>query len=248
MSPFRPDEPWTCETAASSVKAVLDHLRSRRVVQQAPHPDVIDRLTERCGPCTAGRGNERNCEGWKFGLRDSNALVLNLLLLQRPVTVTVDGYVDRRHPRGRQAHEAVPNEGSWSVTVVSAESRDVLFRQHLDVANPGQHGPVSHLQLGGQIHGVERSEWSRIEQPRWPVVPMDLTLISELLLYSFAHGIWLDIRHQQTWVQWMQRSESLCWSLWFQRHESYWFQRNSGETWLSTQCNQASPWPRLRGN
>jgi hypothetical protein len=62
----------------------------------------------------------------------------------------------------------------------------VMIRFHFDLAGSGQSAPLSHLQIGGI---PEENEYCwfhpKIEKPRFPIMPMDLVLVCELIGVTF---------------------------------------------------------------
>jgi hypothetical protein len=73
---------------------------------------------------------------------------------------------------------------------------------------------------------------------------MDLVLLIELVLYSFAMEEWQRIRNLLNWQQQVQKSESLAYAVWIENLLNYWNARGQGSTWLTVQCNITNPWTR----
>lgn len=242
--PFQPDDPWTCQTAIDACNAVVETLRSVGILEQGPFPDTVrSAVVLRCQPCRAGRGsNPRRCGGWTLSLRPENAIRIRGHAGGRGVIALIEGTSDRRHAIGVPASSLVSG-GSMAVTVLDEEGA-LLTRQHSDVANVQQWGPVGHLQLGGLPSIGPRPPLEWLDQPRWPLPPMDLVLLAELALYSFAPEGWNRVRELPVWQEQVQRSESLAYTLWLTKLQEYWNQRGSGSTWLTEQCNVTTPWQR----
>jgi hypothetical protein len=241
--PFDPDEPWTCATAIDACNVVVSTLQSVGVLEQGPYPDVVsDGVILRCQPCRARGSNPRRCRGWQMSLLPQNALRIRGRAGARDVFVLIEGSNDRRHENGTTAGVHVSG-GSMAMTVFDDEGT-ILTRQHSDIANLGQWGPVGHLQLGGLPSVGARPPVEWLDQPRWPLPPMDIVLLAELTLYSFAPESWALVHNQPVWQQQVQRSESLAYALWVEKLQTYWNQRGRGSTWLTEQCNVTTPWPR----
>lgn len=62
----------------------------------------------------------------------------------------------------------------------------VMIRFHFDLAGSDQSAPQSHLQIGG-IPDENEYCWlhPKIEKPRFPIMPMDLVLVCELIGATF---------------------------------------------------------------
>jgi len=76
----------------------------------------------------------------------------------------------------------------WDAERIGGESLNerVMIRFHFDLAGPGQSAPQSHLQIGGVADENEYC-WlhPKIEKPRFPIMPMDLILVCELIGATF---------------------------------------------------------------
>jgi hypothetical protein len=242
--PFDPDEPWTCASAVESCKAVLQTMSSVDLIEAGPSVDAVDGgIIGRCQPCRAGSSSPRRCRGWTLTLRGANRLRFRGRAAGRPLVVSIEGHQDQRHPARELPGSKVPAASSLSITVLNPQGQ-VLTRQHSDVGNQGQRGAVGHIQLGGLPSFGPRPDLEWLDVPRWPAPPMDFMLITELAIYSFAEAEWESVRNQNTWKQWVQRSESLAYSIWRRQFEDYWSRRARAGTWLAFQCNAGSPWDR----
>jgi hypothetical protein len=240
--PFDPDEPWICHDAIDACNTVVGTLDDAGVLESGPRPDTVtSAIVVRCQPCRSGRGTPRTCTGWQLGLRPH--VRLRGRVSDRDVVVLLEGWQDHRHAPRAAAGQDVLNAGSMSMTVMDPGG-EILTRQHTDVANQGQAGPVGHLQLGGLPSFGPRPDLEWLDQPRWPMPAMDIVLLAELALYSFAPESWTRLRENTRWRQQIQRSESLAYGLWLGNMNNYWSQRGARSTWLGEQCNRTTPWPR----
>jgi len=76
----------------------------------------------------------------------------------------------------------------------------VMFRCHFDLANPCQHGPKYHLQVGGGAQGEELCWFPEIMSlPRLACPPVDLILVCQLVAANFYWDKYKDLRHDPTW-------------------------------------------------
>jgi hypothetical protein len=123
--------------------------------------------------------------------------------------------------------------------------RSVIHRVHIDLANSGQPGSWSHLQLGGRTVPSEE-QWYLPEETgevRWPSSLFDVILASELIIYTFWPETWAELANDSAFSARVRKSESAMVKPFFNAWDSY--QRNfSGTTFLGSICNQRSrhPW------
>jgi hypothetical protein len=83
-------------------------------------------------------------------------------------------------------------------------------RWHFDICNPGQPGPVMHLQFGGR-ENVVRADDEALKLPRWNTMLMDAVLLIEAVTANFFHDIWVaKIRDNPTFRTHVKSSEQLC--------------------------------------
>ena len=129
------------------------------------------------------------------------------------------------------------------------ESR-VLYRVHIDLAESGQAGPWSHLQVGGRK--VDDSEkWlypltSEINEFRWPYPLFDVVLACELVVYCLWPDKWSDLCTKPEFVSPIRDSEQSYIKRYFESWTKY--ERLNGserETFLATLCNRRNEHPWL---
>lgn len=200
-----------------------------------------------CGNCRGGNTNPRACRGWFFSFRGLNALRFEPSEVKgRAVRVAIEGLYDFRHSmHGRSWTDWTksPIKQTSSVLVVEDVRNDrLLTRQHLDLAEPAQAGPVWHLQLGGLPSEGQRPEHEWLDEPRWPSRPLDFTLTVELAVYGFFWEAWNQLKVTNPWKLWVHRSEELILSHYHERITDYWNRRTDLDSWLAAQCNRSSDW------
>src|SRR5258706_7476804 len=93
----------------------------------------------------------------------------------------------------------------------------LLARQHLDLANTSQAGPVWHLQFGGKPAQGEKPEIMWLKVPRWPVAPTDFILIVEFVLFSFFANVWRSIAASTPWRDHVKAAERLVLTHYWER-------------------------------
>lgn len=83
----------------------------------------------------------------------------------------------------------------------------VIARYHFDFANPGQLGPVFHLQFGGRPVSRELYWFPEISVPRIMHPPVDLILASEMVLANFYPDEFERLRREPEWRSLVRTSE-----------------------------------------
>lgn len=138
---------------------------------------------------------------------------------------------------------APAGKATYAIELRKAVDDVLCARQHLDLANPDQHGSVWHLQLGGlATGGLRHKELEWLDVPRWPALPMDMILVLELVIYNFHNEDWLELRRMNPWRRIVKNSELLMHRCYFERFREYCNRREADDSWLAYQCNRTSSW------
>jgi hypothetical protein len=235
------DPEWTCNEEVECIAYVSDLLRETGLTDYWIAKDSIaDNILTRCASCRAGRPHHKKCQGWQLSFRNATALLL------KPMThksahifrVRVEGNFDTRRIGPKWSPwPTAPNQKANAAIFVTSDSGEILTRHHLDLSNPGQSGPVWHLQLSALPDDPTRTlEW--LDVPRWPVSPFDFVLVIELVIFTFAWDTWKDLRFRNPWRQWVQRSEALVLPHYIEAMNQYSDQPSRFASWLAVQCNQ----------
>lgn len=89
-------------------------------------------------------------------------------------------------------------------------------RWHFDLCNPGQDGPITHLQYGGNKHFNRPNLDVRIREPRWHLPPLDLILMCETVAANFFPIKWQSsLKDERKWNLAIQQSQKLCFPFYF---------------------------------
>lgn len=242
------NEAWTCHEAQQCILSINDTLREHDLLDSFIYEGQIHTILRTCSQCRSGSTNPRRCTGWKLEFRELSALRFVPVEIKEghTVRVSVEGKFDFTRPSGGRFDRVwvpMPMRTSVSSIVVEELAGDLITRQHIDMANVGQPGPVWHLQLGGRP-GLrrERPEYEWLDVPRWPAHPLDFTLTVELAVFSFWWDKWNHLKDTNPWGLWIKRSEYLVLSHYFQRMQEYLARPSSLKSWLAFQCNQISGW------
>lgn len=237
-------EPLTCHAVKQCILAANDALiRADAIVAWIYPAQLSPGILRMCDQCRANSGsNPRNCTGWHFNFRGRFALEFNPVQIKgHNVKVSLEGQYSTQRTTSSDWLTA-PFSISNSTVAVKDEQDTLLTRQHLDLAERQQGAPVWHLQLGGLPHGDERPRYEWLDVPRWPTYPLDFMLTIELVLFSFMPEKWAQLNRTEPWKTWVQRSETLILSHYYERLRTYWNQRSSAPSWLAAQCNTTSQW------
>jgi hypothetical protein len=126
------------------------------------------------------------------------------------------------------------------------ESR-VICRSHIDLANPEQKAPWSHIQFGGETID-DGEKWKPPPETgaiRWPSALFDLVLACELLVSSFWPKKWEELCKKPEFVDPIRKSEEAYVQPFFEAWSCYSRRRNSNKsTFLTALWNTISshPW------
>jgi hypothetical protein len=130
-----------------------------------------------------------------------------------------------------------------TLEIFDVTDESLLERHHIDLANRGQQGTVWHYQYGGHpAGGIPDLPTSWLEVPRWPIFPIDLTLLLEAISYNFFPVEWERLNESGEWLRLVCSAEELAVSH-FAAHVTQHFSRaaeHRDRTWLSAQDDQSS--------
>jgi hypothetical protein len=244
MSEYR----YTCARAQKDLVDLVKLLEGADVIQGLPDHDLLRTRISTCVPC---RGNKKSkyCCGWNTEI-ERGVLSFGPLThsASKQIRLDLSAKCDYRRPKpDRQpAWDEAPLAASVvTIEIMSVETEELLERYHLDLANsvvPPQPGPVWHLQVGGNPAGdLAATPTSWLDEPRWPVAPMDLSLAIEFLVYSFFPEKWEALNEDGEWVRLMKDAEQLAVSHFADQMKRH-FQRDAesrDRTWLSAQDNKS---------
>jgi hypothetical protein len=234
---------YTCASAAKRLTELVRLLGAEGLLQAQPDAGLVHQWVRQCNPCRKGHTAKR-CLGWRL-LVDRGFLVLGPVGQSGRPTIRVDVSANcsfERATPGRQPEwVAKPlTESTVVVEIFDVGSDTILERHHVDLANRGQQGPTWHFQYGGNpAGGVEELPTSWLQEPRWPMAPLDLTLLIELLVYNFFPEQWRRLNGQGEWLRLVSQAEQLVVSH-FAQHMAAHFARAAEQrdrTWLAAQDN-----------
>jgi hypothetical protein len=240
---------YTCASATKALMELVRLLGAERLLQAEPDGGLVHQWVRQCERCRRGDG-ARRCLGWHTSV-DRGFLVLGPAPQPGRPTIRIDVSAtcsfERPEPGRQPAWVAKPLLHSIVVVeIFDVATNGLLERHHVDLANRGQDGPTWHLQYGGNPAGeVESLPTSWLQEPRWPMAPLDLTLLLELLVYNFFPEVWRRLNGQGDWLRLIWEAEQLVVSH-FAKHMAEHFARapdRRDRTWLAAQAN-AEFYPR----
>jgi len=103
-----------------------------------------------------------------------------------------------------------------TLEIINKSNGRLIYRSHIDLATHNeegkyQAGPIFHLQFGGKS-GAKESEPDifKLRRPRWLHPPMDLILMTEMLIANFYPEQWDKLKKQGDWISLVTDSQKLC--------------------------------------
>ncbi|MBS3668114.1 hypothetical protein [Vreelandella boliviensis] len=114
-----------------------------------------------------------------------------------------------------QSYDSRPPFDSFDLAMVLEDDAEVILsRWHIDLANNGeggfQTGPLFHLQFGGRNNGFDRAHDHPVKEPRWCHPPMELALMSEMIVANFFEDAWYNLRNDPSWCASVCLFQTLC--------------------------------------
>jgi len=92
----------------------------------------------------------------------------------------------------------------------------LIHRSHIDLGTRNeegkyQDGSIFHLQFGGKSGAKENEpDIFKLRRPRWLHPPMDLILMTEMLIANFYPEQWNKLKKQDNWITLVTDSQMLC--------------------------------------
>jgi hypothetical protein len=108
-----------------------------------------------------------------------------------------------------------------TLEIINKSNGHLVHRSHVDLATCNdqgryQEGPIFHLQFGGKSgEKISGPDVLKLREPRWLHPPMDLILISEMLIANFYSEQWNKLKNQKDWIALVVDSQMLCYKPFF---------------------------------
>jgi hypothetical protein len=235
--------PYTCANAVRGLDELASMLADVGVLQVQPDRGLLETCIGRCTPCRKEKGPKK-CKGWRV------AIERDLFVLGPKSTPGHDSFLVHVSAIASFVRSSAGKQEIWdgapvADSVATAEVVDVgsgalLERHHIDLANPNQGGPTWHYQYGGNPQaGLAAVPTAWIQEPRWPVAPLDFTLLLEVLVSNFFPDAWGELKSNNQWLRLIWKAE--CLMVWrFSELMKEHFAKSSDSkdrTWLMAQDN-----------
>lgn len=214
------DLQFTLRQLPDLLRDVLDD-SARRVVEQAAASldNVVDKFKGK------SRKKLKNLNSW--GLRIDKAEPLRFAPnMVQDYRVQVDLFCETHWPADpdepAESHtmgvrvwaldQKICYRPAWDAADIEPQLtnpiRRVIMRWHYDQANPGQHGPNHHLQIGGKSEDSELC-WlhSFLKVPRFICAPTDLVLVCEMITANFYPNVFERVRKEPGWKALVRKSQ-----------------------------------------
>lgn len=205
----------TAQEMASSLRYLYQQLSTHSLIDYSQSSGVIDAASK-----LKAFGSSKT---WRYRIERSRPLILIPISNSRLNTdiypkVFIDIEVD----------EALIDQKGFALKtlkltleIINASNGHLVHRSHVDLANCNdqgryQAGPIFHLQFGGKSsEKTSEPDVLKLREPRWLHPPMDLILISEMLIANFYSEKWNKLKNQDDWIALIADSQMLCYKPFF---------------------------------
>ena len=108
-----------------------------------------------------------------------------------------------------------------TLEIINESNGNLIHRSHIDLATRNlkgkyQDGPIFHLQFGGKSSAKENEpDVFKLRRPRWLHPPMELILMTEMLIANFYPEQWNKLKKQDNWKVLVTDSQMLCYKPYF---------------------------------
>jgi hypothetical protein len=213
MAKKMPARSISADEAGQALAVIADRLRNASVVE----PEGFAALNEAAKRMKRARA----ATSWKIDVdrgrpvkfvratdKSGNPIIPNLIC-----SIAVDQSVIEKPP--------------FSSLVIALEIDDEdnnsVGRWHVDLANTPsgavQEGPLTHLQYGGHSGGPRDGDHP-LKVPRWCHPPMELGLMSELVVANFFPVEWQGFRDDAGWCEAICLYQHLCYTSYLEKLQS----------------------------
>jgi len=154
----------------------------------------------RCSACSSGKAKKKmSCQGGSLKIDANTPICFVSDHDGQTVRVTVTA-------RTEWSSSASPFPKKHSVEVEVSLEGQPKYRAHLDLATDSRREPLFHLQTGSSR--IEKiAEEKHFGLLRWPMIPLDLVLVTELILYTFQPREWEAVHQNAEFLHAVRQSE-----------------------------------------
>lgn len=162
-------------------------------------PSSAENCIDRCPACRSGKTKKGDCKGGSIRIDSSTPIRFVSTHDGLYVTVTVTALT-------QWSKSSSPFPKKHSVEVEVALEDKPKYRAHLDLAVGASREPLFHLQAGG-FRAEKTIDEKHFGILRWPMIPLDLILVTELILYTFQPEEWEAIHGNAEFLFAVRQSE-----------------------------------------
>ena len=198
--------------AGKALQAIANKLHAAQVIE----PEGLDTLNRVARDLKSKKRNKN----WRLEVDDGQPVLFKIG--QTPDGNKVRPKIVFANIQVNQELENRPPFDCFDLAVLlEDESQNPLSRWHIDLANSSgdvaQSGPLYHLQFGGRNRGHDRDQDHPIKEPRWCHPPMELALVSEMLVANFFEAAWFNLRDDRAWCKNINLFQQLCYENYLRR-------------------------------
>lgn len=198
---------------ASAIRQLIQILQTNNLIESSSVSSVSNVMTQ-----LKRIGDKRS---WNYSIDASSPIIFKAVLHDKIgkhikpkiyMDVEVDEkLIDKKIP---------PFSKLTSVLEVITDS-NILQRFHIDLSSKKidktyQKAPLFHLQAGGHSPLGDRNAEFKLSEPRLLHPPMDVVLLSEVIVANFYPNEWKRIKSQPGWSGIICDSQKLCYSFYFE--------------------------------
>ena len=162
-------------------------------------------------------------KSWRYRIERSKPLILiPVLSAKLNADIYPKIFVDFAVDEALIKEKGFPlNTLNLTLEIINESNGNLIHRSHIDLAtcnNEGkyQDGPIFHLQFGGKSGAKEnKPDMLKLRRPRWLHPPMDLILMTEMLIANFYPEQWNKLKNQDNWKVLVAESQMLCYKPFF---------------------------------
>jgi hypothetical protein len=192
----------------------------------------------RCSACSSRKVKKTDlCQGGSLKIDANTPIRFVSSHDGRSVTVTVTAATQYSSSPGFPKKHSVEVE-------VSHENEPTKYRAHLDLAVESSREPLFHLQSGG-FRGENLVGEKYFGDLRWPIFPMDLVLVTELVLYTFQPEKWESVHRDAEFLYAVRPSEERFLAPFFQHWSN---PQTRNHSFLATFCASRQGWLQKKNN
>jgi hypothetical protein len=162
-------------------------------------PSSAENCVDRCPVCRSGKAKKGDCTGGSIKIHSNTPIRFVSTHQGLSATVTITALT-----QWAKSPSSFPKKHSVEVEVV-LEGKP-KYRAHLDLAADNSREPLFHLQAGG-VRAEKLLDERYFGILRWPMIPLDLILVTELILYTFQPEEWKSIHGNAEFLFAIRQSE-----------------------------------------